>query len=345
MRRAHVGLVILVGLLACCRSVQPMQTLDDIPPELVVDTPPPQHSITTPEELKAFATESQKGAPTFDEYLIGPNDQIHLDLWDDERITGGYVVGPDGRIGIPLIGDMRVAGLTRNEAASRIKKKLEPYYPEANVTVDVRVYRNNIVYVLGRVEKPGYVEFNGRGNILQALALAGGIPVHEASAFLTRCSIIRGRNEIVWIDLLKLLQGGDLSLNVPLQNGDIVFIPEPDDQQVFVMGWVETPGAVEIRSGLRLMDALAKAKGPTSEADLSSIYLVRDPGKGKKSPPIRVNVRRMIETGDFRQNYDLRVGDVIYVPRSGASRFQYALSTISPALGFATFGIGLGGSD
>jgi len=254
----------------------------------------------------------------------------------EPELSGAYTVGPDGSIAVPIAGSISLTGLDRDAAAASLREALTPYFAAApSVGVDVTRYENNKAYVLGRVERPGVVELTGQGTLLQALAQAGGLPVREFRSYLARCAIIRGSDEIIWIDLVELLQGGNVGLDVALQNGDVVYIPDSEDTIVFVMGEVNTPGAVPIKVKLSLTQALALAGGPGEDADLSQIYLVRSGEDGGPAAPIHVDLSRLLETADFSRDFDLKSGDILYVSRTGFGDVSYVLRKLAPAFGLA----------
>lgn len=259
-------------------------------------------------------------------------------------MSGRFTLGPDGCLGYPLIGSTSLAALTRNDAAARIADGLAPFLATPpSVAIDVTNYVNNKVYVLGRVERPGVIELTGSGTLLQAIAAAGGLPVREFRALLSRAAIVRGRSDILWIDLQDLLQNGNVALNVPLRNGDVVYIPDSEDSSVFVMGEVATPGAVQIKARLRVTQALARAGGPTDDADLGRIYLLRPNPGGEAIRPLVMDLAALLETGDFTEDVELLRGDILYVARSGMGDVGYVLSRLSPGFPLAFTAATMGG--
>ena len=326
-------------LVSCGTGVRP----DSVPAREMLDTfrPPPSPWSQTADvdEMNAAAALVTRPAASTGVYRIGPGDLIRVHVAGHEDLSTDYEVGPDGRIGFPLVGTVELGGDTRDEAAARLVTGLEPFLSTRPVVaVDVTQYENNKVYVLGRVEQPGEVVLTGRGTLLQALASVGGLPVREFRAFLSRAAIIRGNDEILWIDLIDLLQRGNASLNVPLVNGDVVFIPDAEDATVFVMGSVGTPGAVPIKARIRLTQALAIAGGTTEDADLKRIYVLRPSQDGSPIRPAHVDLARLIETGDFTENLELRTGDVVYVARSGMGDVGYTLRKLAPGAPLAIAG-------
>jgi polysaccharide export outer membrane protein len=135
------------------------------------------------------------------------------------------------------------------------------------------------------------------------------------------------------VDLKRLLHGGDLSLNLSLKPNDVIYIPDSDDSLVYVMGEVNRPGAYRLTPGMSFLDVLAKAGGPTREASKKKIHLVR-PSTGESQ---KININDFID-GKERRDYGVQVGDIVYVPASGLSKFGFVLQKISPALNMLVLG-------
>ena len=129
-----------------------------------------------------------------------------------------------------------------------------------------------------------------------------------------------------------------MALNLPIWNGDVVYIPDSEDTIVFVMGEVNNPGAVPIKVRLTVTQALALSGGTTEDADLANIYLVRDPSVEGGGTPIRIDYEELIETGNFRSNLELQSGDILYVSRSGLGDLNYVLRKLAPAVNAITLG-------
>ena len=263
------------------------------------------------------------------DYRLGPGDHFAFLVRGREDISREeIIVAPDGQVALPRVGIMNVKGRTLRELTDEFTKALSAYYDKPEVTLVMKAYNNNRVFVLGRVANPGAVSFQGQGTLLEALSLAGGLPADTAKSFLSRCMIVRGRELVMWIDLKELLEQGNMSLNARLQNGDVIFIPQSEDQIAFVLGEVKTPGVVPLRSQLTLMDAVMTAGGPTKGANMRDIFLVRQiDGKGVVE---RIDFKELVGHANFSKNYVLRAGDLIYLPETGLSKFNYFTSQIAP---------------
>ena len=265
------------------------------------------------------------------EYSIGPGDMIKVEVWERPELSGEHLVGPFGNITLPLVGEFHIGNNTRKNAAETIKTAYSRLYNDPIVTVTIIKYMNNKVYVLGRVTNPGIIHLDGNATILEALAMAGGLPTLDKSAFLSKCYIIRGKNQIIWINLLQLLGKANLQLNIGLANNDIIYIPDSTDASVFVMGEVNKPGSYAIQtSGMSFLDAINQAGGPTEDAATHNIRIVRN--MSEKDRPIIIDLNEIISKGDFSKNQTLQDNDIIFVPRKGMASFNYYLRQITPFL-------------
>jgi polysaccharide export outer membrane protein len=282
--------------------------------------PPPRPAPATPDALKLF-----EGPAGDEDYRLGEGDGLLIHVWEREDLSGEHVVGPDGRVTMPFVGPLKVAGLTRAESATAVKEALSKFYANAVVSVRVQAYASNHVVVLGRVQTPGAISFPSRPTLLEALARAGGVARDATGTLpaLTHCSIIRGRDKVAWVDLGKLLESGDPSLNVRLRAGDVVFVPEWEDLPVYVLGQVERPGPIRWTPGLSILDAVAKAGGLNRDAAAGSITIIR-PSSGDRFTLAQSDLFRA------QANAQLQKGDVVFVPTSLLADVGYVFEKINP---------------
>ena len=263
------------------------------------------------------------------DYRLGPGDHFAFLVRGREDISREeIIVAPDGQVALPRVGIMNVKGRTLRELTDEFTKALGVYYDKPEVTLVMKAYNNNRVFVLGRVAIPGAVHFQGPGTLLEALSLAGGLPADTAKSFLSSCMIVRGKDLVMWIDLKELLEQGNMNLNARLQNGDVIFIPQSEDQLAFVLGEVRNPGVIPLRAQLTLMDAIMTAGGPSKGANMRDIFLVRQ--VGGKGVVERINFKELVGHANFTKNYILRSGDLIYVPETGLNKLNYFTSQIAP---------------
>lgn len=280
-------------------------------------------------ELAAFEAEAE---PVF---RLGEGDRITVGVWSRPELSGKHVIGPDGQISVPLIGSQRLAGMTREEAVGHLRDRLRRYYKAPAVSLVIDEYQSNRVTVLGRVLTPGSLLFDRPPTLLDALARAGSLPVLDKQATLTRCSIFRGRDRIIWVDLKRLLGRGDLAYNIRLRPNDLIYIPDSFDTLTYVLGAVQKPGAYRLTPDMSVLDALAQAGGPNEDGNPAEIAIYR-PGREAVE---RFDMQSLL-TADRKVNFALEEGDVIYVPKKGIAEVGYVLRQILPGLSFMNFAFG-----
>lgn len=287
-----------------------------------------QVAFPDPQALASFEAEAD---PV---YRLGEGDKLTMTVWGRPELSGKHTVGPDGFITVPLIGPQRLSTLTREAAAEQVGKGLRQYYKRPNINIAIDEYHANRITVLGRVLTPGALTFDKPPMLLDALARAGSLPVLDKQATLTRCAIFRGREKIIWVDLKRLLNRGDLAYNIRLKPNDLIYIPDSFDTLVYVMGAVQKPGAYRLTPDMSVMDALAQAGGPNDDAELEDLSLYR-PGKEAIE---RFDMRSLM-TADRKVNFALDEGDVLYVPKRGIAEAGYVMRQLLPGLSFMTFGL------
>lgn len=158
-------------------------------------------------------------------YLLSPGDVILVSVWREENLQLEVRVLPDGSITFPLAGRVEVAGLDSTTAAQNIAAMLEEYLPDPSVSVVITGIEGNLVYVLGKVTKPGPVVMTGPTSVLQALSIAGGL---DRFADNDAIKIVRRKGqiqEIVPVRYDHLISGRDMDTNILLQAGDTLVVP------------------------------------------------------------------------------------------------------------------------
>ena len=292
----------------------------------------PSLAYASVKQVEAF------GASAEQEYRLGPGDKFAFIVRGRPEISREeIVVSPDGEVALPRAGVVNVGGRSLKNVTYELTHTLKQHYEDPEVTLVMKLFANNRVFVLGRVANPGAVPFNGRGSLLEALSLAGGLPVDTGKSFLSRCMIVRGSEMVVWVDLRDLLENGNMALNAKLQNGDVIFIPQSEDQLAYVMGQVVQPGVHVLRSSQTVLDAVMSRGGPNREADVSKVILARQvQGRGMVE---QIDLREILTKGDMRKNYTLKDGDIVYVGESGASKINYFITRLLPSMQVVDFAL------
>ena len=157
-------------------------------------------------------------------FVLGPDDVIQINVWKNTELTQTVIVAPDGSISLPLLNNVHVAGMTADEVAQVLRSKLTDYIVNPQVNVSVVAVHSRQVFVMGQVAKPGSYPLLGPLNVLQVIALAGGLTPY---ANHDRIMILRdGKDgtEKIRFNYNKVVRG-DGTQNVFLLPGDIVVVP------------------------------------------------------------------------------------------------------------------------
>jgi len=164
-------------------------------------------------------------APVPAGYVIGPEDVLSIVFWKDKEMSADVVVRPDGRISVPLLNDVQAAGYTPEQLGQALVSASAKYIEQPSVTVIVKEINSRKVYVLGQVEKPGAFPIIGEMNVLQVIALAGGVHEYADSKNVT---IVRkeGDGERRFkFNYKDVLRGKNDGQNIALKPGDTVIVP------------------------------------------------------------------------------------------------------------------------
>lgn len=159
-------------------------------------------------------------------YKLRAADRLQVSVWREEALQREVRVLPDGSISFPLVGRLSVAGLDAEQVEKQIAERLKAYIPDPIVTVALSGTDGNVVYVLGKVNKPGVVPLTANATtVLQVLSQAGGL---DRFADGNAVRVLReegGPRTVLPVRYNDLIKGDSLQTNVRVQAGDIVLVP------------------------------------------------------------------------------------------------------------------------
>ncbi len=159
-------------------------------------------------------------------YKVNPGDIIEINVWKEEGLIQEVLVRPDGGISFPLAGHIHAQGLSLSELEKVISEKLSQYISDPVVTVSAKQLLGNIVYVIGKVNKPGEYVVNRYVDVMQVLSMAGGM---TAFAAVNDIHILRrdkdGKQLAIEFEYGEVEDGEDLEQNIMMQAGDVVVVP------------------------------------------------------------------------------------------------------------------------
>jgi len=209
--------------------------------------------------------------PVTPDYVIGPGDELRLQIWGQVNQRGSFVVDRTGSISLPEVGTVPVAGLKFSQVSDFLKAQLGRVYRNFDLNVNLGQLRSIQVFVVGQVRQPGSYTIGSLSTLLNALFTSGG-PLPQGS--LRDIQVKRAGDTITHFDLYDLLLRGDKSKDVRLEPGDVIFIPDVGPQ-VAVLGSVTTSGIYELRGEKSFNQVLALAGGQTNAAAGSKVRIER----------------------------------------------------------------------
>jgi len=209
--------------------------------------------------------------PVTPDYVIGPGDELRLQIWGQVNQHGSFIVDRTGSISLPEVGAIHVAGLQFSQLTDFLKSQLGRVYRNFDLNVNLGQLRSIQVFVVGRALKPGSFTIGSLSTLLNALFASGG-PLPQGS--LRDIQVRRGGATVTHFDLYDLLLHGDKSKDVRLEPGDVIFIPDVGPQ-VAVTGSVNTPAIYELRDETSFSQALTLAGGLTNTAAGSRLRVER----------------------------------------------------------------------
>jgi polysaccharide export outer membrane protein len=159
-------------------------------------------------------------------YALNPGDVLQVSVWREPELSREVLVRPDGKINFPLVGDVVAAGRTPEDVQADIVERLDQYVPDAVATVAVMNTAGNKIYVLGKVLRPGEFTASQALDVMQALAMAGGLNQFAAG---NKIKVLRrsvdGRQRSISFRYSDVEEGRNLQTNIILQSGDVVVVP------------------------------------------------------------------------------------------------------------------------
>ncbi len=270
-----------------------------------------------PEAAPAIAPGPSIATPDPDsgQYLIGTGDVLQVEVFGLPELTRETRVLRDGSITLPLVGGMRVAGLGLRKAERAIANLLaqRKLVNDPQVSILVKEFQSRGISIQGAVNRPGAYQMVGSKTLLDMIGEAGGLVTGARSG--TSIIILRNRagtEERIQIDALRLVEQGDLSLNLALRPGDIVIVPPPQVYRVFISGAVRTTGTVDFSSSeaFTVFQAITAAGGATERANLRKVTVIRRMPDGSQLR-IPVNLKRVRKGAD--DDVLLENGDTVVV--------------------------------
>ena len=210
--------------------------------------------------------------PVPSDYVIGPDDELRIRAWGQVNFQSNLRVDRSGEIYLPQVGPVHVAGLHSSELDGHLRSAIGRVYKNFDLTADVGQIRSIQVYVSGQARQPGMYTISSLSTLVNAIFASGG-PTVQGS--LRGIEVRRNGATVTTFDLYDLLVRGDKSKDVPLQSGDVIFIPAVG-AEVAVTGSVRRPAIYELKPGETLDQLVQDAGGASTVAAESRISIERN---------------------------------------------------------------------
>ena len=262
---------------------------------------------------KNLSFEPNLNMPTPEDYVLGPGDEVIIDIWGLNEANITQKISPEGRITITQVGPIQLSGLTVKEANGKVKSALSKTYSSlktgaSKMSLVLGNLRSIHVNVLGEVENPGSYRVSSFTNLFNALYKAGGVtPVGSL-----RCvKVVRGGETYAEVDIYEYLFNGKLDMNVPLREGDVIIVPAYQSL-VSVTGAIKRPMYYEMKEGEPVGNLITYAGGFTGNAYREELGVERNDG--------RTNTMYTVSADKFG-TFTLTDGDAVLVSGSEVEVF------------------------
>jgi len=225
---------------------------------------------------KTLSFEPNMNIPTPSDYVLGPGDEIIIDIFGSSQRSMSMKVSPDGSIAIPEEGVFQVAGMTAQKAQKKIISAIGSHYEKSEIKLTVGQTRTVVVNVLGEVVAPGTYTLSAFATVFNALYLSGGV---TEIGTLRDVQVSRNGKVIAHIDIYDFIINGNLKGNIMLQDNDVIRV-NPYMNLVKIEGKVRRPMYYEMKEGESLKRLLEYAGGFTGDAYRTKVRIERKSEEG-----------------------------------------------------------------
>ena len=247
----------------------------------------------------AFAQTTSRSDP-----VLGPGDVVKLTVYQNPDLAVDSRITELGQVTVPLIGAVKIGGLTVPAAQALVEKRLRDggFVLRPQVTIQTTQIRSLQVSILGQVQKPGRYPIETVGTKVSEIVAAAGGVVPGGADVVTLVGKRNGNQIKFDIDLPAILQSGQVELDVPVENGDIIYVDRAPTY--YVSGEVQRPGQFRLERGMTVQQALAQAGGISIRGTERGMRVTRRDANGK------------LNAQDLGLSDTVEPDDVIYVKES-----------------------------
>lgn len=234
---------------------------------------------------------------------LGPGDVVKISVFGNDDLTLETRVSEAGTITFPLIGEVKVGGLSTGQAERKIADALNQggFVRNPQVNMLVSDMQSQQVSVLGQVNKPGRYPVDGKRNLTDVLALAGGM-TPEAGDTVVLMRTRDGKTTKETIDLDKMMSSQDPNSNPQMMAGDSIYVERAP--HFYIYGEVQKPGSYKLERNMIVLQALSAGGGLSLRGTERGIRIKRRDANGE------------LHVIDAKHDDLVKADDIIYVKES-----------------------------
>lgn len=257
---------------------------------------------TDAEQLMIFGAELFDGVTTFaplaatqvnHDYLIGTGDELQIRGWGMVNIEVTAKVDRTGAVYIPRVGAVNVAGVKYGDLQAYLKQAVGKNFSNFDLAVSISQVRPVQIYVVGHATRPGTYTLNAMSTLLNAMFTSGG---PDVTGSMRNIEVKRGGKTVTTFDMYDMLLKGDKSRDVPLQDGDVVYVPKVGSL-VALTGDVKRPAIFELKGPATIADAVNWAGGFASAADTKQVIVEKNVGNEFKTVATLNSAQNEVDPG------------------------------------------------
>jgi len=182
-------------------------------------------STTTTDKGADTPVQNVKPATDDPNYVIGPQDEISINVWREPDISSSLPVRPDGKISLPLLNDVQASGLTPTQLGTEIATRLKKFIEDPKVTIIVTKVNSQRIYLVGEVNHAGAFPLVPNMTVLEAISSAGGCTIFAKQSKIYILRVENGKEVRLRFNYKEVLSGQKMSQNILLKPGDTVVVP------------------------------------------------------------------------------------------------------------------------
>lgn len=175
--------------------------------------------------MTLFSTSASAAAGEGDTYLLMPGDVLEVSVWKEQDMQRQVRIRPDGKISFPLAGHVQAAGHTPEELETILTERLGKFIPDVVVNIILQASEGNVIYVIGKVNKPGMFTAISVIDVTRALSMAGGLNPFAAANDIKILRRVDGKQQVMKYRYSDIEKGQNLEQNILLKGGDVIIVP------------------------------------------------------------------------------------------------------------------------